>query len=148
MWIVLIVVLAVVIAAAAALRWSSNRTPAEPIAPDPPAPTIAEPAPMTGLESALDQVTDRSGRKMREKIEAGTAIDDLRVPDDTGPILRRALDQVQHSHADHHPAASGAAQPIGPVAGGPPTDTTTNTTGDPARDPTSDATDDPAPPPS
>jgi hypothetical protein len=51
---------------------------------------------MTGLEVALDQVTDRSGRNMRDKIETSTAIDDLIVPDDTGPILRRALDNVEH----------------------------------------------------
>ncbi len=44
--------------------------------------------------------TDRSGRNMREKIEGGTAIDDLRVPDDTGPILRRALDNVEHAKPD------------------------------------------------
>ena len=52
---------------------------------------------MTGLEVALDQVTDRSGKNMREKIETGTAIDDLIVPEDTGPILRRALDNVEHT---------------------------------------------------
>ena len=33
---------------------------------------------------------------MREKIEGGTPIDGLLVPDDTGPILRRALDNVEH----------------------------------------------------
>ena len=60
--------------------------------------------PMTGLEVALDQVTDRSGRNMRDKIEGGTAIDDLIVPDDTGPILRRALDHVEH------------AEPVAPAA--------------------------------
>ena len=52
---------------------------------------------MTGLEQAHDQVTDRSGRKMREKIEQATPIDDLLIPDDTGPVLRRALDNVEHA---------------------------------------------------
>ena len=53
---------------------------------------------MEGLETALDQVTDRTGRNMRERIETTTAIEDLRVPEDTGPILRRALDHVEHPH--------------------------------------------------
>jgi hypothetical protein len=61
---------------------------------------------MTGLEVALDQVTDRSGKNMREKIETGTAIDDLIVPEDTGPILRRALDNVEHP--DPAPREGGA----------------------------------------
>jgi len=52
---------------------------------------------MTGLQVALDEATDRSGRNMRDKIESGTAIDDLIVPEDTGPILRRALDNVGHA---------------------------------------------------
>ena len=52
---------------------------------------------MTGLESALDQVTDRTGTKLRQKLEAEAAVvDDLRVADDTGPLLRRALDRVEH----------------------------------------------------
>jgi len=50
--------------------------------------------PMTGLESALDQVTDSSGRPLRELLDDEQAtVDDLRVPDDTGPLLRRALDE-------------------------------------------------------
>lgn len=51
--------------------------------------------PMIGLESALAQVTDRSGRPMQDRLadESGL-LDDLRVPDDTGPLLRRALDHV------------------------------------------------------
>lgn len=61
------------------------------------APAAADdgPAPMTGLESALAQVTDRSGRPIREAIDAEAGhVDELRVPDDTGPLLRRALDHV------------------------------------------------------
>lgn len=56
-----------------------------------------EPEPMTGLESALAQVTDRDGRSLREHLDAETGhVDELRVPDDTGPLLRRALDHVEH----------------------------------------------------
>ncbi len=61
-----------------------------------PSRVLPDVAPMTGLESALDQAMDRSGRNMREKLASGTNVDELRVPDDTGPILRRALDHVEH----------------------------------------------------
>jgi hypothetical protein len=71
--------------------------------------SIAAAAPLTGLESALDEVTDRDGRKLREKIEAGTVIDDLRVVDDSGPILRRALDHVEH--VDHGRVDAGELPP-------------------------------------
>jgi hypothetical protein len=68
--------------------------------------TIAPSAPMTGLESALDQVADRSGTKLRQKLEAEAAIvDDLRVADDTGPLLRRALDRVEHPNDPSPPPA-------------------------------------------
>lgn len=54
-----------------------------------------EPAPMNDLESALANVTDRDGRPIRDRIDAEAAlVDELRVPDDTGPVLRRALDRV------------------------------------------------------
>jgi hypothetical protein len=57
---------------------------------------------MTGLEAALAEVTDRDGRPIGERIEAEAEIvDDLRVPDDTGPLLRRALDRVEHDDAAH-----------------------------------------------
>lgn len=56
---------------------------------------------MTGLESALNDVTDRSGRSMREHIDAeADHVDRLRVQDDTGPLLRRALDHVAHRDDD------------------------------------------------
>ena len=59
------------------------------------APDVPAPPPMTDLEAALDQVADRSGKTLRDKLEAESAVvDDLRVPDDTGPLLRRALDRV------------------------------------------------------
>lgn len=58
--------------------------------------------PMTGLESALAQITDREGRPIREHIDAETQhVDDLRVPDDTGPLLRRALDHVEQHDVGH-----------------------------------------------
>ena len=61
------------------------------------APARPEPEPMTGLEAALAQVTDRDGRPIGEHIDAeAPLVDDLRVPDDTGPVLRRALDRVEH----------------------------------------------------
>ncbi len=56
---------------------------------------IAPAAPMVGLESALDGVTDGDGRTLREQLDASApGIENLRVDDDTSPILRRALDQV------------------------------------------------------
>jgi len=96
-WIIVVVVVAV-LAVVGWLLWSRSRNKP---APAPPAPErvsrVSDPTPMTGLEVALDQVTDRSGRNMRDKIETSTAIDDLIVPDDTGPILRRALDNVEQT---------------------------------------------------
>ena len=94
-WIVVVVIVAVV-GVVGGILWSrSRKSPA----PDP-APErisrVTDASPMTGLEVALDQVTDRSGKNMLEKIETDTAIDDLIVPDDTGPMLRRALDSVEH----------------------------------------------------
>ena len=54
-----------------------------------------EPPPMRGLEDALNQVTDRSGTTMAARLDAeGAHVDDLRDLDDTGPLLRRALDHV------------------------------------------------------
>jgi hypothetical protein len=96
-----VVVVAVVVVAVAAwvLHRRSQRTPPPPAEPAKVS-RVTDPTPMRGLEVALDQVTDRTGRNMREKIEGGTAIDDLRVPNDTGPILRRALDNVEHTHPD------------------------------------------------
>ena len=103
------VAIVAVVVVAAILGWVLwRRRTAHPVAPEPQRVTrVADAAPMTGLEAALDQATDRSGRKMREKIEGATAIEDLRVPEDTGPILRRALDQVEH----HEPPASSVAEP-------------------------------------
>ena len=50
---------------------------------------------MTGLESALDQATDSDGNTLRERLDnEASNVDELRIPDDTGPLLRRALDHV------------------------------------------------------
>ena len=58
--------------------------------------SIPTPAPMSDLESALSHVTDSTGRPIRDHIDAETDhVDELRVPDDTGPLLRRALDHVE-----------------------------------------------------
>jgi len=69
---------------------------------------------MTGLEAALAQVTDRDGRPIGERIDAESElVDDLRAPDDTGPLLRRALDRVEHDDtpidADDEPGATNDA---------------------------------------
>lgn len=99
-----VIALIVVVVAGLALLMLRRRSTHPPVeaASEPPEPSTPpshrpDPAPMTGLESALDQATDRSGRPMRERIdeEAGH-IDELRVQDDTGPLLRRALDHVAH----------------------------------------------------
>ena len=97
-WIIVVVIVAVV-GVVGWLLWSRSRKASAAAAQSTPARAsrVTDPTPMTGLEVALDQVTDRSGRNMRDKIESGTAIDDLIVPDDTGPILRRALDNVEHT---------------------------------------------------
>jgi hypothetical protein len=71
---------------------------------------------MTGLESALEAVTDRSGRPIREHLDAETThVDELRVPDDTGPLLRRALDHV--SGADENVPAEDTPAAVEPNDG-------------------------------
>lgn len=69
-----------------------------------------EPEPMTDLEDALAQVTDRSGTSMRDRLDS-TAVDELRITDDTGPLLRRALDHVDP--APDAPDAADAADAAG-----------------------------------
>lgn len=104
-WIAIIVIAAAaviaVVAAALLLRRRRRSVPAtadptsSPRTPAPPA------RPMNGLESALAQVTDRDGRPIKERIDAESAhVDPLRDPDDTGPLLRRALDSVVHHEGD------------------------------------------------
>ena len=104
-WIIVVVIVAVAGVVGWVLWSRSRKARAAAAQPEPArASRVTDATPMTGLEVALDQATDRSGRNMRDKIESGTAIDDLIVPDDTGPILRRALDHVEH------------AEPVSPAA--------------------------------
>lgn len=57
--------------------------------------------------SLLDQV-DREGRTIRDRLASGEAhLDSLRQPDDTGPLLRRVLDEV----AGADPATGTSATP-------------------------------------
>lgn len=90
---VLIALIALVLGLVAAIAaWAIFRGRTE--VPDVAARARVDTKPMTDLESALAQVKDRSGRPIGERIEA-EHVDDLRVPDDTGPLLRRALDHVR-----------------------------------------------------
>lgn len=74
---------------------------------------LPEPEPMIGLESALDEATDRAGRNMRQRMAAVEGLDDLRVTDDTGPVLRRALDHVANVPAPgSRPAQPKPATPV------------------------------------
>ena len=86
------VVIGAVLVVVAMRRRSATAVPSAPVVA---AATGPADEPMVGLESALSRVTDRSGRPIREHIDAEQQhVDDLRVPDDTGPLLRRALDHV------------------------------------------------------
>ena len=97
-WLIAVIVVVVVVVVAAVLV--ARRKAASPAEPAPPAPAhrpVAPAAPMTDLESALAKVTDRDGRPIKERIDAESVhVDPLRDPDDTGPLLRRALDSVEH----------------------------------------------------
>jgi low affinity Fe/Cu permease len=88
-----------------------NRVDSTPPVPEHTRRPIEPPAPMTGLESALAHATDRTGRPMQARLDEESGhVDDLRVPDDTGPVLRRALDHVAHvdpSTPDDQPPANG-----------------------------------------
>lgn len=77
--------------------------------------------PMTDLERALTQVTDRHGRPIGEAIDAeADHVAELRLPDDTGPVLQRALDEVAPPPAARPPAAPAPAPP--PAGDDEPTD--------------------------
>jgi hypothetical protein len=95
--VIAIIVIAVVVVAAIGIAFGLRRRPRsaqEPTAP--PRPARPDPPPMTGLEDALAQVTDRSGTTMRDRLDAeADHVEQLRVTNDTGPLLRRALDQVE-----------------------------------------------------
>ena len=108
MWVIgLVVVIVVAIVVGAVLlrrrRSSAGTTGATAITDTPTVPPPPADAPMTDLEAALAKATARDGRPISEHIDAETQhVDELRVPDDTGPLLRRALDHVEHHHDDHH----------------------------------------------
>ncbi|MEO6652766.1 MAG: hypothetical protein ABIP17_08945 [Ilumatobacteraceae bacterium] len=111
MLVIVALVVAVVVAAAAvaAIVISRGRTSRSIASQPAPPPKRVRPAdvPMTGLESALAAVTDREGRPIRDRIDAESGhVDELRVPDDTGPLLRRALDHVSHESTDPTPNSS------------------------------------------
>ena len=91
------IVVLLIVAAVVLVRRRATGS-AEPVDTSTPAAVDIPPnEPMTGLEAALAQVTDREGRPIGEKIDAESElVDELRVPDDTGPLLRRALDRVEH----------------------------------------------------
>ena len=119
--IIVVVVVVAIVVGAVVMRRRSASTPAP--TPDPPPVPRAprpEPAPMTGLEEALNKATDRSGSTMADRLDAEQGhVDELRQTDDTGPLLRRALDSVDRSHdapvdGDTAPAAESAADAPGP----------------------------------
>lgn len=105
--VIVIVAVAVVIVILVLVARNRSTDSADPVALPAPDRVRAADIPMTGLESALSQVTDRAGRPIRDRIDAETGhVDELRVPDDTGPLLRRALD-----HVANEPAANEAPAP-------------------------------------
>lgn len=118
--VIVVVVVLVVVAAAVARRRRSSPTAVEPPAPAPPRRTVAPAAPMNDLEAALAKVTDGDGRPIKERIDAESVhVDPLRDPDDTGPLLRRALDSVaRHDDAPvaDEPAADDSAPPTSDTA--------------------------------
>lgn len=124
--IIAVVVVVAIVVGVVVMRRRSASTPA-PTPDPPPAPRTPrpEPAPMTGLEEALNKATDRSGSTMADRLDAEQGhLDELRQTDDTGPLLRRALDSVDRGQdspveGDTAPAADDAAdapRPDGPDA--------------------------------
>lgn len=93
--ILIAIALAVVVGAVVMNRRRPSAT-VEAVVPDSSAKrSIPEPPPMNDLDAALTKVTDSAGRPIRDRIDAESDhVDELRVPDDTGPLLRRALDHV------------------------------------------------------
>jgi hypothetical protein len=102
--VVAVIVIVVVLAVVGIIVFAMRRTPGQVVPTE--APQLADPTPMTGLESALEQVIDRSGRPMRDRLDdESDHVDGLRVPDDTGPLLRRALDHVARPGDEADPTA-------------------------------------------
>jgi hypothetical protein len=108
MWIVAGVVVVVVVMLAAAITIRMRRS-ARAVDVGPPSKVDDTLEPVHALDDALrtvesltdatgssllDQV-DRDGRTIRDRLASGEAhLDALRQPDDTGPLLRRVLDEV------------------------------------------------------
>jgi hypothetical protein len=117
--IVVVVALGVAIGAFLLMRRRSARSADTAVTGEaaPPRPAPPAPVPMIDLESALAKVTDSAGRPIRDRIDAESGhVDELRVPDDTGPLLRRALDHVAKPAAGAPDAAPG--EPVdGPSPG-------------------------------
>jgi hypothetical protein len=98
--IVVLVVVAIVVRrrrAAQAAKWPAPTRASESLPPvhalDDALRTVESLTDATG-SSLLDQV-DRDGRTIRDRLASGEAhLDSLRQPDDTGPLLRRVLDEV------------------------------------------------------
>jgi hypothetical protein len=128
MWIVagvIAIVIVVLVAGIAVGRTRSARASKQPA----PAPDNESLAPVHALDDALrtvesltdatgssllDQV-DREGRSIRDRLASGEAhLDSLRQPDDTGPLLRRVLDEV----AGADPVAHTLPPPVPPPAPG------------------------------
>jgi hypothetical protein len=108
-WLIGLVVVVAIVIAAARVALARRRRSAMPATSTGAARADQVDEPMTGLESALALVTDRHGRPIRERIDAESQhVDDLRVPDDTGPLLRRALDHVEQPGATRDQAANTA----------------------------------------
>ncbi len=105
--IIVVAVIAVVAVVALGLR---HRSRPEPAPAAPPRRARPQPAPMTALEDALAEVTDRSGTSMRDRLDAESDhVARFQVTDDTGPLLRRALDEVEPApRTDDHGADDGA----------------------------------------
>ena len=90
---IIVVVLAVVVIAVVLSR--RQRTPTETSDPMRPTRTAEPVVEMTGLESALNQI-EASGTPIRSELDSTSSrLDDVRIPDDTGPLLRRMLDDVE-----------------------------------------------------
>ncbi|MEQ9162795.1 MAG: hypothetical protein RLN74_08810, partial [Ilumatobacter fluminis] len=91
--IAVVVVVAIVVGVVVMRRRTASAPAPTPDPPTTPRTPRPDPAPMTGLEDALNKATDRTGSTMADRLDAEQDhVDQLRQTDDTGPLLRRALD--------------------------------------------------------
>ena len=107
-WIVVagVVVIVAVVGRAVVLRRGTDPVSAAASAPGMAA-APAQASPMGDLEAVLSQLTDRDGRPIRERLDAESDhVDRLRDPDDTGPLLRRALDSIARTDPPDAPGSS------------------------------------------